>query len=130
MPRFSGLARYERTLALLLEKFAGALPLWYAPVQVKLLPIADRHLDYLNDLCAKLQAAGIRAEVDARSEKIGYKIRSAQMEKIPYMLVAGDKDIENNQVSIRSRSKGELGSMSFDAFLSLLQQEIADKVLD
>ena len=121
---------YERTLALLLEKFAGALPLWYAPVQVKLLPIADRHLDYLKLLCTKLNAAGIRAEVDARSEKIGYKIRSAQMEKIPYMVVAGDKDIENNEISVRSRSKGELGSMSFEAFLARLQQEIADKVLD
>jgi len=121
---------YERTLALLLEKFAGALPLWYAPVQVKLLPIADRHLDYLNQLCARLQAAGIRAEVDARSEKIGYKIRSAQMEKIPYMIVAGDKDIEENKISVRSRSKGELGSMDFEAFLAQLQQEIADKVLD
>ena len=121
---------YERTLALLLEKFAGALPLWYAPVQVKLLPIADRHLDYLNDLCAKLQAAGIRAEVDSRSEKIGYKIRSAQMEKIPYMVVVGDKDIENGQISVRSRSKGELGSMTFDTFLARLQQEIEEKVLD
>ncbi|MDO4732236.1 MAG: threonine--tRNA ligase [Bacillota bacterium] len=121
---------YERTLALLLEKFAGALPLWYAPVQVKLLPIADRHLDYLNQLCARLQAAGIRAEVDARSEKIGYKIRAAQMEKIPYMIVAGDKDIEENKISVRSRSKGELGAMDFEAFLAQLQQEIADKVLD
>ena len=97
---------------------------------MKLLPIADRHLDYLNDLCAKLQAAGIRAEVDSRSEKIGYKIRSAQMEKIPYMVVVGDKDIENNQISVRSRSKGELGSMTFDTFLARLQQEIEEKVLD
>ena len=87
---------YERTLALLIEKYAGAFPLWLAPVQVKLLPIADRHLDYLYEVKKQLEDKGFRCEVDDRSEKIGYKIREAQLEKVPYMVVVGDKDIENN----------------------------------
>ena len=94
---------YERTLALLIEKYAGAFPLWLAPVQVKLLPIADRHLDYLYEVKKQLEDKGFRCEVDDRSEKIGYKIREAQLEKVPYMVVVGDKDIENNTISIRKR---------------------------
>ena len=121
---------YERTLALVLEKFAGALPLWMAPVQVKLLPIADRHIDYLNEVAARLRQAGLRVEVDTRSEKIGYKIRSAQMEKVPYMLVAGDKDIEEQMISVRRRGAGELGQMSPEAFLARAEQEIREFVLD
>lgn len=103
---------YERTLALLIEKYAGAFPLWLAPVQVKLLPIADRHLDYLYEVKKALEDKGMRVEIDDRSEKIGYKIREAQLEKVPYMIVAGDKDIENNTISVRHRSEGDLGSMS------------------
>ncbi len=121
---------YERTLALLIEKYAGALPLWFAPVQVKLLPIADRHLDRLQEIAKVLQEHHIRYEIDDRSEKIGYKIRAAQMEKVPYMLVVGDKDIENDTVSIRRRGEGELGAMSLDDFLARLEREIRDKVLD
>lgn len=120
---------YERTLALLIEKYAGAFPTWLAPVQVKLLPIADRHLDYLYDIKKKLEAEGIRCEIDDRSEKIGFKIRAAQLEKVPYMLIAGDKDIENGTVSVRSRKDGEQGAESIDAFLAKVLEEIKTKAL-
>lgn len=118
---------YERTLALLIEKYAGAFPLWLAPVQVKLLPIADRHLDYIYEVKKQLEAKGIRCEVDDRSEKIGYKIRSAQLEKIPYMILVGDKDIENNCISVRHRKQGDLGSMSVEKFLADALEEINSK---
>ena len=111
---------YERTLALLIEKYAGAFPLWLAPVQVKLLPIADRHLDYLYEVKKQLEDKGFRCEVDDRSEKIGYKIREAQLEKVPYMVVVGDKDIENNTISIRKRKEGDLSAMTVEQFLEKL----------
>lgn len=117
----------ERFIGILTEHFAGAFPTWLAPVQVKLLPIADRHIDYLNTVKAKLEAAGIRCEVDDRSEKIGFKIRSAQMEKVPYMLVAGDKDIEAGTVSVRSRKDGDEGASSLEDFIARITQEIATK---
>ncbi len=117
----------ERFIGILIEHFAGAFPLWLAPVQVKLLPIADRHLDYLNEVKQKLAEVGIRAEIDDRSEKIGYKIREAQLEKVPYMLVAGDKDIENHVVSVRSRKDGDLGAKSLDDVIAALQEEIRTK---
>ena len=120
---------YERTLALLIEKYAGAFPTWLAPVQVKLLPIADRHLDYLYDIKKKLEAEGIRCEIDDRSEKIGFKIRAAQLEKVPYMLIAGDKDIENGTVSVRSRKNGEQGAEDIDTFLAKILEEIKAKAL-
>ena len=121
---------YERTLALLIEKYAGAFPVWLAPVQVKMLAIADRHLDYIYDVKKKLEAAGIvRIEVDDRSEKIGYKIREAQLEKVPYMLVIGDKDIENNTVSVRSRKDGDIGAMSIEDFISKICEEVETKKL-
>ncbi len=118
---------YERTLALLIEKYAGAFPMWLAPVQVKLLPIADRHLDYVYDIKKQLEAKGMRVEVDDRSEKIGYKIREAQLEKIPYMFVIGDKDIENNSVSVRHRKEGDLGSMLLSEFIKMAVEEIDSK---
>lgn len=121
---------YERTLALLIEKYAGAFPTWLAPVQVKLLPIADRHLDYLLEAKKVLEAKGIRCEVDDRSEKIGFKIRSAQLEKVPYMLLAGDKDIENNTVSLRTRSGGDKGAMSLDEFVEKIVAEVESKSLE
>lgn len=121
---------YERTLAYLIEKYAGAFPTWLAPVQVKLLPIADRHLDYLYDVKKVLEAKGIRCEIDDRSEKIGFKIRQAQLEKVPYMLLAGDKDIENNTVSLRTRSGGDKGAMSLDEFVDKLLKEVDDKSLE
>lgn len=119
----------ERFIGILTEHFAGAFPTWLAPVQVKLLPIADRHCDYLKAVENKLEERGIRCEIDDRSEKIGFKIRSAQMEKIPYMLVAGDKDIENGTVSVRSRKEGEQGAMSVDEFADMIVKEIKSKAL-
>ncbi|MBQ7976713.1 MAG: threonine--tRNA ligase, partial [Clostridia bacterium] len=114
----------------LIEKYAGAFPLWLAPVQVKLIPIADRHLPYIEKVKAELEKYGIiRVEIDDRSEKMGYKIREAQLEKIPYMIIAGDKDIENNVVAVRSRKDGDLGTMSVDDLVTKLIKEIAEKQL-
>ena len=121
---------YERTLALLIEKYAGAFPLWLAPVQVKLLPIADRHLDYLYEVKKQLEDKGFRCEVDDRSEKIGYKIREAQLEKVPYMVVVGDKDIENNTISIRKRKEGDLGATTVEQFLEKIVPDRDNKVID
>ena len=121
---------YERTLALLIEKYAGAFPVWLAPVQVKLLPIADRHLDYIYEVKRKLEQSGIaRVEIDDRSEKIGYKIREAQLEKVPYMLLVGDKDIEGGTVSIRDRRDGDIGSMSIEEFIAKVTEEVNNKVI-
>lgn len=121
---------YERTLALLIEKYAGAFPVWLAPVQVKLLPIADRHLDYVYEVKRQLENNGIiRLEVDDRSEKLGYKLREAQLEKVPYMIVVGDKDIENGTVSVRSRKEGDLGAMSIDDFIKKIVEEVETKKL-
>ena len=120
---------YERTLALLIEKYAGAFPMWLAPVQVKLLPIADRHIDALKEVEKKLQAAGIRCEIDTRSEKIGYKIREAQLEKVPYMLLMGDKDIENGTVSVRSRKLGDIGAFTAEDFIAKAKEEIDSKAI-
>ncbi len=119
----------ERFIGILTEHFAGAYPVWLAPVQVKLLPIADRHLDYLYDVKKALEAKGIRCEIDDRSEKIGFKIRSAQLEKVPYMLLAGDKDIENNTISVRSRKNGDEGAATLDEFLVRILDEIETKAL-
>ena len=120
---------YERTLALLIEKYAGAFPVWLAPTQVKLLPIADRHHDYAYEVKAKLDAKGIRCEVDTRSEKIGYKIREAQLEKVPYMLVMGDKDIEAKCVAVRKRGEGDLGAMDVDEFVKLVVEQTESKII-
>ncbi len=119
----------ERFIGILTEHFAGAYPVWLAPVQVKLLPIADRHLDYLYDVKKALEAKGIRCEIDDRSEKIGFKIRSAQLEKVPYMLLAGDKDIENNTISVRSRKQGDEGAANLDDFLARILEEVETKAL-
>ena len=119
---------YERTLALLIEKYAGAFPTWLAPVQVKFLPIADRHLDFAYEVKKKLEARGIwRIEVDDRSEKLGFKLREAQLEKVPYMIVIGDKDVESNAVSVRSRKQGDMGSMSVDDFVNMIVEEVETK---
>jgi len=119
---------YERTLALLIEKYAGAFPMWLAPVQVKILPIADRHLEYANEIKRILNENGVnRIEIDDRSEKIGYKIREAQLEKVPYMLVLGDKDIENKTISVRSRKNGDLGAMSIEEAVKMFKIEIETK---
>lgn len=119
---------YERTLALLIEKYAGAFPTWLAPVQLKLLPIADRHLDYTYEFKKKLEENGIiRVEIDDRNEKLGFKLREAQLEKVPYMIVIGDKDIENGAISVRSRKKGDMGSMDIDEFIKMIKEEIDTK---
>ena len=116
---------YERTLALLIEKYAGAFPLWMAPVQVKLLSIADRHLDYAYDVKKKLEEQGLRVEIDDRNEKIGYKIREARLQKVPYMLIIGDSELENNSLSVRARGEtGDLGSMSIDEFIQRAVEEV------
>ncbi|WP_290772909.1 threonine--tRNA ligase [Anaerofustis sp.] len=120
----------ERFIGILTEHFAGAFPLWLAPVQVKLIPITDRNLEYVKGIKDKLEQSGIRCEIDDRSEKMGYKIREAQLEKVPYMLIAGDRDMENNVVSIRARKDGEdLGAMSVDDFINKVLKEIKEKSL-
>ena len=119
---------YERTLALLIEKYAGAMPTWLAPIQVKVLPISEHFLDYANEINNKLIQLGIRTEIDSRSEKIGYKIREAQLEKVPYMIIAGEKEQSTNQVSVRSRSAGDKGTMSLEEFIFALQEEIKNHV--
>ncbi len=119
---------YERTLALLIEKYAGALPLWIAPEQVRMLPISEKQADKVQQAAAKLRSAGLRTEVDLRNEKIGYKIREAQMQKVPYMLIIGDREAEEGTVSVRSRSEGDIGVMPLDEFISRACREVADKV--
>lgn len=119
---------YERTLALLIEKYAGAFPTWLAPVQVKLLPITDGQKEYAREFALELQKSGIRFEVDDRNEKIGYKIREAQLEKVPYMLIIGEKETETGSVSVRSRKDGDLGQMKKAEFIEKILQEIKDKV--
>ena len=121
---------YERTLALLLEKYAGALPMWIAPEQVRLLPIGDDQAEYANKLAERLEDEGIRVTVDARNEKIGYKIRAAQLEKIPFMLVIGEKEMNEGLVAVRSRKTGDMGTMSSDDFIAFAKKQVADKVLD
>ena len=118
---------YERTLAYLIEKYAGALPTWLSPEQVRVLPVTDRAADYASEVAAKLAAQGYRVEGDYRSEKIGKKIREAQLEKIPYMLVVGDRDMEAGTVSVRHRAEGDLGAMSLDAFAGMLRQIVDSK---
>ena len=120
---------YERTLALLIEKYAGAFPVWLAPEQVRIMPIADRHHEAANALVEKLAAAGLRVSADCRSEKLGYKLREAQLEKIPYMLVMGDKEIEEGTVGVRKRGEGDIGAMSIDEFLGLVLRQNAEKVI-
>ena len=114
----------ERFIGVLIENYAGAFPTWLAPVQVKLLPIADAHKDYANEVKAKLEDVGIRVEVDERNEKIGYKIREAQLQKIPYMLVLGDKEKEAGTVGVRSRKDGDIGAMDLDDFIAKVVEEI------
>ncbi|MEJ8554084.1 threonine--tRNA ligase [Tepidibacter sp. Z1-5] len=118
----------ERFIGILIEHFAGKFPLWLAPVQVKVLPISDKYIDYANKVKEILFDKGIRVEIDNRAEKIGYKIREAQLEKVPYMLVVGEKEQENNEISVRSRDKGEVGSISVDEFIESILKEEKEKV--
>jgi len=118
----------ERFLGVLIEHYAGAFPVWLSPVQAVLIPIADRHLDYAHTVAAKLKEHGIRVEVDDRSERMNSKIRDAQTQKVPYMLVVGDKEMENNQVALRLRNGDNPGAMALDAFLKQAEDEIAQKI--
>ena len=124
------LGSIERFIGVITEHFAGAFPLWLTPVQVKVLPVTDRAHEYAKTLNQKLIDAGIRSEADCRSEKLGYKIREAQMQKIPYMLVVGDRDMESGTVSVRTRKGDDLGAMAPEAFLSKCLQEIANKSME
>ena len=117
---------YERTLALLIEKYAGALPLWIAPTQAIVLPITDRNDEASRKVFAKLQEAGLRTEIDSRSETLGYKLREARLQKIPFMLVIGDKEAEEGTVSVRKRGVGEIGSMSVDDFIAMAVKDVKD----
>ena len=123
----TSLGCYERTLAYLIEEYAGALPTWMAPEQVRFLPVTDRAADYCAEQAKKLEDMGFRVEADYRNEKIGRKIRDAQMEKVPYMVVVGDRDMENGTVSPRHRADGDLGAMSMDEFSALLKQVVDNK---
>ena len=117
----------ERFIGILIEHFAGAFPTWLAPVQVKVLPISDKFMDYAKQVTEKLEEAGIRTELDMRSEKIGYKIREAQMQKIPYMLVVGQKEEEEGLVAVRSRFLGDEGQKLLEEFIVAIKDEIAKK---
>jgi threonyl-tRNA synthetase len=117
----------ERLIGILIEHYAGAFPLWLAPVQVIVLPIADRHVPYAQQIRQRLEAEGFRVEVDARNEKTGFKVREAELQKIPYMLVVGDRDMANQTVSVRKRSAGDQGAMTLDAFIARLREEMGGK---
>ena len=123
------LGSLDRFMAYLIEETMGAFPAWLAPVQVKLLTVTDRVDDYADQAAAKLEALGFRVESDLRNEKIGKKIREATLEKVPYMLVMGDRDVENGTVSVRTRGGEDLGAMSLDAFAAMLKEEVDSKVI-
>ena len=117
----------ERFIGILIEHFAGAFPLWLAPEQVRILPISERHHEKAREIYQQLFNAGMRVEIDERSEKIGYKIREAQLQKIPYMLIIGDKEAESGTVSVRMRGEGDIGAMAVDDFLARALLEVAEK---
>ncbi|MEG1944945.1 MAG: threonine--tRNA ligase, partial [Oscillospiraceae bacterium] len=119
----------ERFIGILTEQFAGAFPLWLAPVQAMVIPISENHRDYASQVAKSLEDAGIRVECDSRSEKMGYKIREAQMQKIPYMLVVGDKEREDGTVSVRSRSRGDTGTHKLEEFIDAALLEIKTRAL-
>ena len=123
----SSIGCYERTLAMLIEKYAGAFPTWLSPVQAKILPISDKYNDYAEKVTKALKDKGIRVETDYRTEKIGYKIREARLERTPYILVVGEKEAANNEVSVRSRKNDDEGAMDLNAFVERIVKEVADK---
>lgn len=122
------LGSMERFIGVLTEHYAGAFPAWLSPVQARVIPITERHHDYARQVHDTLKARGIRVELDERSEKVGYKIREGQLAKIPYLLVVGDREQENQAVAVRDRSKGDLGAMPISEFTQRLEQEIREKV--
>jgi threonyl-tRNA synthetase len=118
---------FERFIAILIEHYAGAFPLWIAPIQAIVLPIVDRHVAYARTVKERLAGAGLRVQVDERQEKIGYKIREAQLQKIPYMLVVGDREVADGAVAVRSRLGGDLGSQPLDVFAASAREEVNSK---
>jgi threonyl-tRNA synthetase len=120
---------YERTLAWLIEKYAGKLPTWLCPEQVRILPISEKYFDYADKVFAELRKAGVDVQVDRRSEKIGYKIREARNEKVPYMLIVGEKEQEEGTVSMRSRYDGDAGAVALDKFVADITEEIRTKAI-
>ena len=123
----SSIGCYERTIAMLIEKYAGAFPTWLAPVQVKVLPLSDKYNDYTDKVVRTLRNNGIKVEADYRTEKIGYKIREARLERVPYILVVGEKEAANNEVSVRSRKNDDEGAVALDSFVERIKTEIANK---
>ena len=123
----SSIGCYERTIAMLIEKYAGAFPTWLAPVQVKVLPLSDKYSDYAESVVKTLRNNGVSVEADYRAEKIGYKIREARLERIPYILVVGEKEAANNEVSVRSRKNDDEGAVNLDSFMQRIVTEIANK---
>jgi threonyl-tRNA synthetase len=119
----------ERFIGIITEHFAGAFPLWIAPVQVEVLPVTDRAAEYAGGIVNKLQAAGFRAEADYRPEKLGYKIREAQGQKIPYMIIVGDKDMENGTISVRHRAGEDLGALKYEEFEKIILEERDSKAV-
>jgi len=116
----------ERFIGILIEHYAGAFPTWLSPVQVRLMTISDAHVPYAEEVLAKMEQAGIRVELDARNEKIGYKIREAQVQKIPYMLVIGEKEVAEGTLSVRKRGVGDEGALPVDEFIAKIKQEISE----
>ncbi len=118
---------FERFIAILTEQYQGAFPTWLSPIQVQIIPIADRHLDYAKKVLEQFNSSNIRAEVDSRAEKMQGKIRDAQLQKIPYMLIVGDREKEGNKVAVRTREEKDLGAMNTDEFLQKINSEIEAK---
>ena len=125
----SSIGCYERTMAMLIEEYAGAMPLWLAPVQAMILPISDKYADYAGTVKAQMEAAGLRVSIDSRSESIGYKIRSARSERVPYMLIVGEEEAKAGTVSVRSREKGEEGSVAAQDLIARLTAEDKSKYI-
>jgi threonyl-tRNA synthetase len=121
------LGSFERFIGILIEHYAGEFPLWLAPVQALILPIADRHEDYAREVAEKLEEAGLRVEVDARTESVGKKIREGELRKAPYMLVVGDKEAEAGQVSVRRHREGDIGAVTVDEFAARARTEIDER---
>lgn len=123
------LGTIERFIGVLTEHFAGAFPTWLSPVQVRTIPIGAAHVEYAKQVTEQLKAAGVKVELDERNEKMGYKIREAQVQKIPYMLVMGDREVEDNKLSVRHRNDGDLGTMDVDSFVARITEEIKERTL-
>jgi len=117
----------ERFIGILIEQYAGKFPVWLAPTQVKILPISDKYLDYANEIKESLYQQNIKVDLDDRAEKIGFKIREAQLEKVPYMIIVGEKEVEEKNISVRSRDKGELGNISLEDFISNINKQVASR---